>query len=235
MRYRQIGATTSTFIAIIVLGALFLGLGWLAGRAEADLSMDGTNDEVIASSGTIGLGDEHLVTTGNGTFNNITLTGANCSGHANGGALTTDGSGNVLCSDDDGGGGGGSGPLWSYFCQQAFRPLANETRFCMNGGAGTVETDRVMVMTRAGSFQNLFANATVAMAADSTVKVFLRVNGADKTALEVTLDDTDGTTPDSDTVGSVAVSQGDKVSIALKETEGTSPGSLNFQVAVEFY
>ena len=44
-----------------------------------------------------------------GSSGNITLTGFDCdTSYTNGGALTTDTSGNVICSDDDGGAGGGA-------------------------------------------------------------------------------------------------------------------------------
>jgi predicted RNase H-like HicB family nuclease len=43
--------------------------------------------------------------TGLTTSGTVTFSGLNCTGNANGGALTTNGSGQVICSDDDGGSG----------------------------------------------------------------------------------------------------------------------------------
>ena len=65
-----------------------------------------------ANSKTITIGNNqtntNIVLT-KGASGNITLTGFNCTGNANGGALTTDASGNISCSDDN----VGSGAVWS--------------------------------------------------------------------------------------------------------------------------
>ncbi|MBI5019387.1 collagen-like protein, partial [Candidatus Gottesmanbacteria bacterium] len=99
---------------------LVLGLD---GDAGATITTNDTNETLgIDTNGTgainIGTGaNAKTITLGNtttttslvltkGASGNITLTGFNCSGNTNGGALTADASGNISCSDDDGGGGG---------------------------------------------------------------------------------------------------------------------------------
>ncbi len=49
----------------------------------------------------------NLLLTSNFSVNGTVTLGVNCSGNLNGGSLTTNGTGQIICSDDDGGGGGG--------------------------------------------------------------------------------------------------------------------------------
>lgn len=68
------------------------------------LSDDTTNiDLSVTGGGALDIVDDVTIT---GT--DINFTGYDCSGNANGGALTVDASGNVTCSDDDSGAGGSS-------------------------------------------------------------------------------------------------------------------------------
>lgn len=57
-----------------------------------------------------GLRVQRVQTTSTSTIAGVTLTNLNCSGLSNGGALTTDSTGAVVCSADDSGGGGGLNP-----------------------------------------------------------------------------------------------------------------------------
>ena len=68
-----------------------------------DLTVVGDVDleTITASSGAINFDDEDLTTAGTTTTADLTVTGLDCSGNANGGALTTGAGGAVMCSDDD--------------------------------------------------------------------------------------------------------------------------------------
>lgn len=63
---------------------------------------------------TIGYHDPTEVEKGTVTASGFRDKSIDCSGYDNGGALTTDGSGNFVCSDDDSGTGGGSGVSSAY-------------------------------------------------------------------------------------------------------------------------
>lgn len=65
-----------------------------------------TANSAFDANGTVDLGDGGDPVTINGS--SITLTGFNCAANANGGTLTTNGSGVLQCSDDDSGSGGAS-------------------------------------------------------------------------------------------------------------------------------
>ena len=65
------------------------------------LTLDGLTDVISTSTGTLGFGDDDLITTGALTASTLTISGLDCTGDANGGALTTDASGVISCSDDD--------------------------------------------------------------------------------------------------------------------------------------
>ena len=71
-----------------------------------NLAVGGTTSSspfyVAAATGDTKVGD--LTVTGG----NIQMTGVDCTGYTNGGVLTTDASGNVICGNDDGGAGGSS-------------------------------------------------------------------------------------------------------------------------------
>lgn len=83
-------------------------------RFDVNTGVIGSNDQVgLMAGGVQGL----LVTETGSTISDFDINAASgaldlpnydCSGNANGGALTVDASGNVVCSDDDGGAGGGS-------------------------------------------------------------------------------------------------------------------------------
>ncbi len=69
------------------------------------ITIDGTTDTITATGGTISFDNENLTTSGTTTTNALTIAGLDCTGSANGGALTADASGAVSCSNDDGGSG----------------------------------------------------------------------------------------------------------------------------------
>jgi len=85
-------------------------------NGDISLNPDGTGEiNLLANTNITGnLDTDAQVTLGDGgetiTLNgsSIILSGFNCTGNTNGGALTANGSGVISCSDDDGGGGGGS-------------------------------------------------------------------------------------------------------------------------------
>ena len=89
-----------------ILGVVVVALVSAQGRAWAGLAFDSTGEKITADGGTLDFDNEHLMTTGPVTAERLTLTSLNCTGKANGGALTANASGVVSCSDDDGGGGG---------------------------------------------------------------------------------------------------------------------------------
>lgn len=76
------------------------------GNGEINLLANTEITGNLTTDGQVTLGDGGETITLNGS--SLILTGFNCTGNTNGGALTTNGSGVVSCSDDDGGGGGGS-------------------------------------------------------------------------------------------------------------------------------
>ncbi|MCW1908302.1 MAG: hypothetical protein KIH63_003080 [Candidatus Saccharibacteria bacterium] len=72
-----------------------VNIGNLTAAASITIASTGAGSDV-----TLNAVDDIILTAGG----SITLTGFNCSSNANGGVLTTDASGNVICGDDDGGG-----------------------------------------------------------------------------------------------------------------------------------
>ncbi|MEK7174411.1 MAG: hypothetical protein AAB759_02005, partial [Patescibacteria group bacterium] len=97
---------TGSNIPVLTSGNLiFGGAVTIDSTGTAVLNL-GTN----ANAKTITIGNSTGATTlvlTKGSSGNITLTGFNCSTFTNGGTLTTDASGNVVCAADDGGTGGG--------------------------------------------------------------------------------------------------------------------------------
>ncbi len=83
------------------------------------LSVQGTPNQITvnASGNTFTLATPQDINTGSSpTFNGLILSSLNCTGMANGGTLTTNGSGQVVCADDDGAAGSsitGSGAIGS--------------------------------------------------------------------------------------------------------------------------
>ncbi|MDX1645443.1 MAG: cyclic nucleotide-binding domain-containing protein, partial [Thermoanaerobaculia bacterium] len=69
--------------------------------SAASLTLDGVTDSITASTGALSFGDENLVTTGTTTTAALAISGLDCSGNANGGALTASSTGAISCSDDD--------------------------------------------------------------------------------------------------------------------------------------
>ena len=102
----------------------FLGIGDGSGDNDEDLTFnfEDTADQVVVTSSTgvattsflgIGVSAARLNTSATSTFagvriasGGLTISTLDCSGFTNGGNLTTDSSGNVMCAADDGGGGG---------------------------------------------------------------------------------------------------------------------------------
>ncbi len=77
-----------------------------------DIFAEDTGDDLQIEANTASEEALDIVNVGAGTVRltldgGLTLSGFDCTGNANGGALTTDASGVVSCSDDDGGGGSG--------------------------------------------------------------------------------------------------------------------------------
>jgi hypothetical protein len=81
----------------------------LNGRSGA-LLLQGTPNQITvnAGSGTLTISTPQDINTGSiPTFAGLILGGLDCTANANGGALTTDAAGQIVCSDDDGGASGG--------------------------------------------------------------------------------------------------------------------------------
>lgn len=103
------------------------------------------NSEIRDKNGDINFEIGHSSGTVYRTINNLsgvktstlTISSLNCSGNANGGTLTTDSSGNVVCADDDSGSGGASGALevFSNFSGVRSSPTASIGMSNAFGGA----------------------------------------------------------------------------------------------------
>lgn len=97
--------------------AIQIGSGW-------DVVLDSGSVDIFGNGNVTGVAN--LTTSGT-----VQLTGYNCSvsaGFANGGALTTDASGNVICSNDD----GGSGVIWSALTDPTSSLSLNHNEFATN-------------------------------------------------------------------------------------------------------
>jgi len=86
----------------------YIGIIDEAGHDPADVSYTGTLADAFFLGSTnanseLQLGSNGAVRLSIATDGTIDLSGYDCSGDANDGALTVDGSGNLICSDDDGG------------------------------------------------------------------------------------------------------------------------------------
>ena len=124
-------------------------------KSGDSLVIDGATDTITAVSGTISFDNENLTTTGSATAASLQITGLNCTGNMNGGALTTDASGNLSCSDDDAGGGATTPALFMYGA--GFINAADQTRFGYMGQTNQITIGRANgVATRDGTLSNLF-------------------------------------------------------------------------------
>lgn len=142
----------------------------IAGSQEASLAVNtltfeaGASDPVLSwtTSGLLAL------TTGDwSVLNNATTTGSqyagslrlnlNCTGNANGGALTTDANGNVECSDDDAGGGGGAGAAWEEYAANVLTPTNTSAGIQVNSSTSTITN---LSMNRATSSDRLVLGTT---------------------------------------------------------------------------
>ena len=83
-------------------------LGILDATPAATLTVGASDAFQVNSSGAI------AAATGITSSGTITFSGLDCTGNANGGALTANGSGVISCTDDDSGSGGGSDTNWTY-------------------------------------------------------------------------------------------------------------------------
>lgn len=217
-----------------VLLAAALAAGWalIPSGLMASIKFDGVNEAITADGGVIDFDDENLTTTGTTTTNALTISGLDCSGNANGGALTANALGAVTCSDDDGGEGGGGTDtqLWSG---SGFINAGSQIRYGALGDTNQVTEPRASFPTpRSGTLKNLYVFADPAVDGNASVDVTVRVNETD-TPLTVTIDASDGTSVDSDLVGTVAVTAGQKISIQFKETTGNVPTGSSFRATFE--
>ncbi|MGH7249782.1 MAG: hypothetical protein ACREGC_02305, partial [Minisyncoccia bacterium] len=122
--------------------------------ASGALTLLGSGGLTITANGTninINL-PQNLTATASPIFNNIALSSLNCTGNQNGGKLTTDASGNVVCSDDN-----------------ASPPGAGITS--LNGQIGTSQTfanDTNVTITSVGNVHTLGWSGTLSVARGGT-------------------------------------------------------------------
>ncbi len=74
---------------------------------QFDPDDDGSAEIVFDTSGNVGIGTTTTAASLHVQGSTIRFAGFDCSGNANGGALTADANGDISCTDDDGGGGSG--------------------------------------------------------------------------------------------------------------------------------
>lgn len=159
---------------------------------------------------------------------NLRATALDCTGNANGGALTTDAAGNLVCSDDEGG--GANTLLWSG---SGFINAANQVRYGLLGDNNqTTELRAVFAAPRSGTLKNLYAFAGTAVDNGASIDVTVRVNQV-ATALDLTIDSADGTSTESNTADTVAVSAGQVISIEFRETAGAVPTGSSIRATFE--
>lgn len=159
---------------------------------------------------------------------NLQATALDCTGNANGGAVTTDAAGNLVCSNDDGG--GTNTLLWSG---SGFINSANQVRYGLLGDNNQLsELRAAFAAPRDGVLKNLYAFAESAVDNGASIDVTVRVNQTD-TPLELTIDSADGTSTESNTVDVVAVLAGDLISIEIRETTGNAPSGSSIRATFE--
>ncbi|MBP9702489.1 tail fiber domain-containing protein [Candidatus Woesebacteria bacterium] len=129
------------------------------------------NDSALSAFGQVNLGDGGETIHLNGT--SITLTGFDCTGNTNGGALTTNGSGVLQCSDDDGGG-GGSGGLWQDTTLGAISPN-NSTWDVLVGGTATSSAKIGLININSGTPTINLANQASNLAVIDNTSNALRI------------------------------------------------------------
>ncbi len=82
-----------------------------------------------------------------------------------------------------------------------------------------------------GTLTNLLIKPISALPSGAVAVFTVRVNGAD-TALELTFNNSDGTTFKEDT-DAVSVNKGDLIAIRMQETGGTDPNSTYFGMSIQ--
>jgi hypothetical protein len=205
----------AAFLALLVVGLAIGPSGVLA-----SIGFNGSSDQITATGGVISLGDDNLTTTGTMTANGLTVTGLDCTGNGNGGALTTNASGVVQCSDDDGGGGGTN--VQTLYGSTLIN-TASQVRYGFLSQANrTVELEASFPMSRGGTLKNLRALAASGLDNSASVDVTVRVAQVD-TAMTLTLDEADGTSTVENLVDTANVNAGDLVTILFEETANMSP------------
>jgi hypothetical protein len=214
------GVTRRSIVLAAFLAVLVVGLAVEPSSVLAGIGFNGNSDQITATGGVISLGDDNLTTTGNMTANGLTVTGLDCTGNGNGGALTTNASGVVQCSDDDGGGGGTNvetlfgSTLINTASQLRYGFLSQDNR--------TVELEASFPISRGGTLKNLRARAAGGLDNSASVAVTVRVAQTD-TDLTLTIDEIDGTSTVENLVDTATVNAGDLVTIRFEETANMSP------------
>ena len=127
-----------------------------------------------------------------GASGNITFTGYNCSTLTNGGTLTTDASGNVICANDD----GGAGVSWSSLTAPSADLVLNMGNWdtTMNWtNTGAIDAWLMALNNNAGSAttQNLMTlqNAVSTQTTDVNTETLLKLDNADTSAAGSTIVD----------------------------------------------
>ncbi len=130
-----------------------VGVTSVQGASGAITLVGGSGLAVNASGKTITLSlPQNLTTASSPTFNALTLSSLNCTGNQNGGVITTNSSGHLVCADDD-----------------ATPPGAGITT--LNGQVGTVQTfanDTNITISSAGDVHTLGWSGTLSVARGGT-------------------------------------------------------------------
>lgn len=191
----------------------------------------------LVAAATSSVAQNAITAIGNVSATGLTLTGLNCTGNMNGGALTTNASGVVSCSDDDAGGGGGGGNVMLLHGGASLNGVSQERYAIMQRENQTNLSTTTVAVPRAGTLKNLYvtSSATLTSPGEVTVTVWTgaSLGTLAATSLSVTIDNLDGGAVVSDTSNTANVSAGNLVVVRFTSNGSYADGSVTFNSTFE--